>query len=154
MSHTVFRRIWKTGAGVGAMSQAEPLELQTRAFSFGQDTSKLYASVGDDEGKKRWRVEFAATENEKEDAAVAILDFKQTFPLQELKLSNIYEQHVAHLERLVAEGAPQHRPWYVRRLAHRRASRRSWTFAFGFALWSDECVQYFALRRDATSGLT
>ena len=48
------------------MSQAEQLELQTRAFSFGQDMSKLYPRVGDDEGKKRWRVEFAATEKEKE----------------------------------------------------------------------------------------
>lgn len=106
------------------MSQAQQLELQTRAFSFGQDTSKLYARVGDDEGKKRWRVEFAATENEKEEAAMAILEFKETFPLQKLKLSKIYEEHVAHLERLVAEGAPQHRPWYARRLASTRESQK------------------------------
>ena len=69
------------------------------------------------EGKKDWRVEVSATLEEKDAAAAALRDFKDAFPLQQLKLDDIYNEHVRHLEALVAGGAVQHRAWYRGRLA-------------------------------------
>ena len=58
---------------------ASALTAESRAFCGGQDTSQLYERT---DGKKAWRAEVPATEEEKEAAIAAEREFVALFPLE------------------------------------------------------------------------
>ena len=98
----------------GPTAAQKQLSAESRAYCFGQDTSQLYAC---DDGKKAWRAEVPATDEEKQQAAAAEAEFRKEFSLGGLALRDVYDRHVEALTNLLKEGAAQHRAWYERRLA-------------------------------------
>ena len=103
-----------TMAEEGPTAAQKQLSAESRAYCFGQDTSQLYAR---DDGKKAWRAEVPATDEEKQQAAAAEAEFRKEFSLGGLALRDVYDRHVEALTNLLKEGAAQHRAWYERRLA-------------------------------------
>ena len=101
----------------GPTAAQQQLSAESRAYCFGQDTSQLYAR---DDGKKAWRAEVPATDEEKELAAAAAREFQERFPLGNIKLLDVYGRHVGALPTLIKAGPAQHRAWYEQRLARAR----------------------------------
>ena len=72
-------------------SEKEQLLQQTRLASFGQDASRLHER---DDGKKPWRAERPALDDDKAAARAAAAAFLERWPLEALKLDDVYKKHL------------------------------------------------------------
>ena len=100
-------------------SEQERLQQQTRLASFGQDASRLHER---EDGKKPWRAEFPALEDDKAAARGAAAAFLERWPLDVLKLDNVYHHHKEYLRARIAEAGPGHKPWLADRLGRLEAA--------------------------------
>ena len=96
----------------------ELLVHQARIASFGQDTSRLHERS---DGKKAWRVEFSAGEDEKTHARTITAQFMQRWRLDQISVNDIHLAHVDYLERRMEE-CSRHKDWYKNRLIKARAA--------------------------------
>ena len=63
--------------------RAAQLQASSRAMSFGQDTSRLHPRA---DGRKAWRAEVPAGDDEKQKASEAVAAVRQQLHLQTLQL--------------------------------------------------------------------
>ena len=99
---------------------AETLSAASRVFAFGQDTSVMRCRP--DDSRKRWRAEVGATDDEKETGRLNFLSFHAAFPMERLKLSEVFERQQQQLEQLWIEAPPQKRHFIRRRIDEARAA--------------------------------
>ena len=72
-----------------------PSTYQSKAASFGQNTSQLYER---DDGKKPWRAEIPAGPEQKAAGKAGLAEFHKAWPLTRLRLDTNHSEHVARLQ--------------------------------------------------------
>ena len=103
--------------------RAAQLAASSRAVSFGQDTSRLYDR---DNGKKPWRAEHPATDDEKEIGKAARDDILQRFPLATLNSKELVETHIAYLRDIVQTKGGHEAARARERLSATAAAQQQW----------------------------
>ena len=73
-----------------APRQATQLVASSRIMSFGQNTSQLHART---DGRKRWRAEVPATDEDKEDGAEALAAVRERLQIGSLHLGGLHAAH-------------------------------------------------------------
>ena len=89
-----------------AARQAAQLQKSSRTMSFGQDTSRLHPRAN---GKKAWRAEVPATDDEKDVGAAAVEEVRKKLQLETVKLGALHAEHVATLTAQLEEVSSQQR---------------------------------------------
>ena len=75
----------------------------TRTFSFGQDTTRLRKRG---RGKKPWRAEFGAHDDDKQHAAAAVRHVRSVLRLDTLRLDDIFHAYIDDCEARTAGALP------------------------------------------------
>ena len=88
-----------------------------------QDTSRLYDR---DNGKKPWRAEHPATDDEKEIGKAARDDILQRFPLATLNSKELVETHIAYLRDIVQTKGGHEAARARERLSATSAAQQQW----------------------------
>ena len=104
-----------------AMDSQSLLAQQTRASTFGQDSSRLYDR---ENGKKPWRAEYPALVEQKAVAKEFLNTFAEAWPLDSLRLQDNHLKHVAALHAALPAADSGRRSNLLGRIRRAEAARR------------------------------